>query len=85
MAKRKRRSFTDEYKAEVVARVRGSGKSIGTIAKELDLTVSAVRAWVRQADIDAGEGPEGALTTASRRNSESSDARTASFGWSGRS
>jgi len=66
MARRKRRSFTAEYKAEVVALVRKSGKSMGVIAKELDLTETAVRAWVRQAEVDAGEGSSGALTTAER-------------------
>jgi transposase len=66
MARRKRRSFTAEYKAEVVALVRKSGKRVGVIAKELDLTETAVRAWVRQAEADAGEGPAGVLTTAER-------------------
>ena len=66
MAKRKRRSFTDDYKAEVVELVRKSGKSIGAVAKDLDLTETAVRAWVRQAEVDAGRGPAGALTTAER-------------------
>ena len=66
MEKRKRRSFTREYKAEVVELIRKSGKSIGSIAKELDLTETAVRAWVRQAEVDAGRGPIGALTTAER-------------------
>ncbi len=66
MAKRKRRSFTDEYKAEVVELIRKSGKSIGAVARELDLTETAVRAWVRQAEVDAGRGPAGVLTTAER-------------------
>ncbi len=66
MGKRKRRSFTDEYKAEVVELIRKSGKSIGTVARELDLTETAVRAWVQQAEVDAGRGPTGALTTAER-------------------
>jgi transposase-like protein len=66
MARRKRRSFTAEYKGEVVALVRKSGKRVGGIAKELDLTETAVRAWVRQAEADAGEGLAGALTTAER-------------------
>lgn len=66
MAKRKRRSFSDQYKAEVVALVRAGGKSIGAISKDLDLTESSVRAWVRQAEVDAGEGPKGALTTAEK-------------------
>ncbi len=49
MERRKRRKFTTEYKAEVVGLVRASGKSIGQVARELDLTETAVRAWVRQA------------------------------------
>ncbi len=66
MEKRKRRSFTKEYKAEVVDLVRKSGKSIAAITKELDLTETAVRSWVRQAEVDTGRGPAGALTTAER-------------------
>jgi transposase-like protein len=66
MAKRKRRAFTEEFKAQTVRFVRESGKSIGMVARELDLTESAVRAWVRQAAIDAGRGPAGALTTEER-------------------
>lgn len=66
MAKRKRRAFSAEYKSEVVELIRKSGKSVGAVAKELDLTETAVRAWVRQADVDAGRGPTGALTTAER-------------------
>jgi transposase len=55
--KRPRRSFSDEYKAEVVELCRTSGKSISEVAKDLGLTVSAVRRWVAQADIDAGRRP----------------------------
>ena len=66
MEKRKRRSFTKEYKAEVVELIRKSGKSIGAVARELDLTETAVRRWVAQAEIDSGGGPAGALTTAER-------------------
>ena len=66
MAKRKRRAFTKEYKAEVVELIRKSGKSVGAVARELDLTETAVRRWVQQAEIDSGEGPGGALATAER-------------------
>src|SRR5262245_26320871 len=65
-AKRKRRRFEPEYRAEVVRLVQTSGKSVGEISRELDLTESAVRAWVKQAEVDAGKGPKGALTTAER-------------------
>jgi transposase len=65
-AKRQRRSFTPAYKAEVVALVRKGGKTAGQVARDLELTETSVRAWVRQAEIDAGKGPAGALTTAER-------------------
>jgi transposase-like protein len=65
MAKRKRRLFTTEFKAQAVRIVRESGKSVGAVARELDLTETALRSWVRQAEIDAGRGA-GALTTDER-------------------
>jgi transposase len=52
--RRARRSFTEEYKAEVVALCRGSEKSMAEIARDLDLTESSLRRWVSQAEIDAG-------------------------------
>ena len=64
--RRKRRSFSPEFKAETVRLVQGSEKSLGTIAQELDLTETALRAWVRQAEVDAGRGRAGALTTDER-------------------
>lgn len=66
MARRKRRKFTDEYKAEVVRLVRTSGKSVGEVAQELDLTETAVRAWVKQAGIDEKRDPQGPLTSEER-------------------
>ena len=64
--RRARRAFSEEFKAEAVKLVRGSEKSIGVIARELDLTETALREWVRQAEIDAGRGRAGALTTDER-------------------
>ncbi len=64
--KRARRHFTDEYKREAVSFVKASGKSIGEVAKELNLTETALRAWVKQAEIDAARAPDGALTSAER-------------------
>ena len=66
MGKRKRRAFSAEYKAEVVELVRTSGKSAGQVARELDLTETAVRKWVAQAEVDAGRGPEGVLSSDER-------------------
>ncbi len=64
--RRKRRNFTPEYKAEVARLVRESGKSAAQVARDMDLSESAVRNWVKQAEIDAGRGPSGALTSAER-------------------
>ena len=50
MGKRKRRAFTKEFKAETVRLVRQSGKSVGAVARELDLTETALRGWVRKAE-----------------------------------
>jgi transposase len=66
MEKRARRKFTAEYKAEVVRLVRDGGKGIGEVSRDMDLTESAVRHWVKQAGIDAGGGSRGELTTAER-------------------
>ena len=47
--RRKRRNFTFEFKAEAVRLVEVGGKSIGQVARELDLTESALRTWVERA------------------------------------
>jgi transposase len=47
--------------------VRQGDKTIGALSSDLGLTESAVRNWVAQAEIDAGKGPPGALTTAERQ------------------
>lgn len=65
MPKRKRRKFTAEQKADAVRLVRETG-SVAKVARDLDLTESALRNWVKQADIDEGQGPEGALTSEER-------------------
>ena len=62
---RRRRSFTPEFKSEVVALVRQPGNSAGSVAREMGLTDSAVREWVRQAERDEGVRADG-LTTAER-------------------
>lgn len=66
MGKKTRRSFTKEYKAEVVGLIRRSGKTVGAVCRDLGLTETAVRRWVQQAEVDSGRGPVGALTTEER-------------------
>ena len=62
---RRRRFFPPEYKAEVVELIRSSGKTVGRVARELDLTETAVRQWVRQAELDTGRRSDG-LTSSER-------------------
>lgn len=66
MSRRKRRKFTPEFRAEVVALCRAGDRSITQVAKDLDLTETAVREWVKRAEVDAGRGAPGELTTAER-------------------
>ena len=47
---RKRRSYTEEFKAGVVKMIRRGDRTIGQICKEMDLTESAVRRWVEKAN-----------------------------------
>jgi transposase len=63
--RRPRRVFTPEFKAEIVEVCRRGDRTIGQVAKDFDLTETAVREWVRQADLDAGVRSDG-LTSAER-------------------
>src|SRR2546423_11371361 len=62
---RPRRSFTPEFKAEIVELCRRGDRSVGQVAVDFDLTETAVREWVKQADIDDGRRSDG-ITTAER-------------------
>jgi transposase len=62
---RPRRSFTPEFKADIVERCNAGDRSIGQVARDFDLTETAVREWVKQAEIDRGERT--GLTTEERQ------------------
>ena len=62
----KRRTFSPEFKAEAVRLCKVGDRTIGQVAKDLDLVATALRDWVKRAEIDAGKGPPGALTTVER-------------------
>ena len=66
MKKRKRRSFTREFKQEAVRLCEGGDRRIAQVATDLDLGETALRAWVKRAAVDAGNGPVGALMTEER-------------------
>ncbi len=54
--------YSAEFRAEAIRRVRSSGKTKTAIAQELGISLEALRAWLRQAELDAGERHDG-LTT----------------------
>jgi transposase len=68
MAKKKprpRRSYTPEFKAEIVELCQRGDRSVGQVTRDFDLTETAVREWVKQAERDAGTRHDG-LSTAER-------------------
>jgi transposase-like protein len=67
MGKQRRRQFTEEFKAKAVDLVRSSGKAIPEVARDLGLVVTSLRNWFAQAQIDAGPGHVGALTSEERQ------------------
>ena len=82
--RRPRRQFTDEFKASAVRLVLDEGKSVGAAARDLDLTETALREWVKRAQADRTKGRTGlrppsgrswsgsAKRSASRKKSETS-------------
>ena len=61
--KRSRRRHSDEFRAGAVRLVLKEKRTVAQVARDLDIGQSLLHSWVRQTKVDAGEGPEGALTT----------------------
>jgi transposase len=59
---RRRRSFTPEFKAEIVELCQRGERSVGQVAKDFDLTETAVREWVNPAERDAGTRDGGLIS-----------------------
>jgi transposase len=69
MAKKKprpRRSFTAQFKADIVQRCCAGDRTVAQVAKDFDLTETAVREWVKQAERDEGTRVDGGLTSSER-------------------
>ena len=64
---RPRRSFTPEFKAEIVELCQRGERTVGQVARDFDLTETSVREWVKQAGRDAGTVSDGGLTTDERK------------------
>ena len=56
---RPHRSFTPEFKADIVARCRQGDRTVRQVAQDFDLTETAVRAWTKQAELDDGTRTDG--------------------------
>jgi transposase len=65
---RPRRSFTSEFKAEIVQRCQAGDRTVGQVARDFDLTETAVRSWLKQAEVDSGR--RDGLTSDERRELE---------------
>jgi transposase len=63
--RRERRAFSEEFKAGAVGLVLDEGKSVARVARDLDLTESALRTWVERARADRTKGNTG-LTSEER-------------------
>jgi transposase len=59
--------YTAEFKRDAIALVRSSPhRNVNEIARDLGVSPEGLRGWVKQAKVDRGEGPAGALTSAER-------------------
>ena len=55
MAARTHRPYPPEFKAEAVRLAKASGQPLQVTARQLDVSVEALRSWVKQGAVDAGE------------------------------
>ncbi len=65
MGRRKKRTFTAQQKSEAVRLCQAVG-NYAKVGRDLDIHPNVLRNWVKQSEIDAGEGPPDALTTAEK-------------------
>ena len=56
-----RRQFTEEFKAGAVRLVLDEERTVGAVARELDLTPSALAGWVRAGQAERTQGKSGLM------------------------
>ncbi len=66
IAKKKKRLFTPEFKADAVRLCESGTRSIAQVAADVGLSESALRRWVKGAEAAAGPRLGDTLTTAER-------------------
>jgi transposase len=57
------KKFSKEFKAEAVRLVLEEEMTQAEVAADLGVSDTSIGRWVAQARVDAGKGPDGALTT----------------------
>lgn len=65
MSRRKRRTFEADFKREAVALTKMGDRNVSEVARDLDLTETALREWVKRAEAEAAP-VAGALTAVER-------------------
>ena len=60
-SRRARRQFSEEFKAGAVRLVLDENKTVGEVARELDLTASALGLWVKHARAERTKGKSGLM------------------------
>ena len=66
MSRRKRRSFTAEFKADAVRLCQVGDRSVAQVASDLDLTAGSLREWLKRADAAPTPAAGDALSTLER-------------------
>jgi transposase len=61
--RRLRRRFDEEFKAQAVRLVLDECKSVGAVARDLDLTETTLREWLKRAHADRTQGRTGITRT----------------------
>ena len=59
--RRARRQFSEEFKEGAVRLVLDESKTVGAVARELDLTASALATWVKHARAERTKGKSGLM------------------------
>ncbi|MEV5011029.1 transposase [Streptomyces sp. NPDC056159] len=58
--------YTAKFKRDAVALALSSDKTVTEVSRDLGVSPEGLRGWVKQAKVDQGEGPAGAVTSAER-------------------
>ena len=66
MARRKRRQFSPDFKAEAVRLVEAGDRPLSVVARDLDLDPKSLRQWKEERQAEANPSPTGPLTSAER-------------------